>query len=107
MNKGISSFGEGKLRTYFIGFGLSIILTVIPFALVMNNVITRSGIIKTIVAFAIVQVIVHIICFLKLRPTADQTWNWLAFTYTLILLGALVVGSAWIIYHLNLNMVMP
>lgn len=107
INKSISSFGEGKVRTYFLGFGLSLILTIIPFVLVMNNLITRSEIIKTIIAFAIVQVIVHIVCFLRLRPTKDQTWNWLAFIYTLILLGALVGGSAWIIYHLNFNMVMP
>lgn len=106
-SKDISSFGEGRLRTYVIGFGLSIVLTIVPFALVMNNyVLIRSTIVITIILFAIVQIIVHIICFLHLKPSSDQSWNWLAFIYTLILLGALVGGSTWIMYHLNYNMMM-
>lgn len=106
INKDVSIFGKGSLRTYVIGYGLSIVLSVIPFIIVMNNLLTRSEIIITIVVFAIVQVIVHIICFLHLKPTSNQAWNWLAFIYTLILLIALVGGSAWIIYQLNFNMIM-
>ena len=103
--KEISSFGVGKLSTYAIGFGLSIILTIIPFALVMNNyAIIRSTILITIILLAVVQMLVHLVCFLHLKPASDQTWNWLAFIYTLILLCALVGGSAWILYHLNYNM---
>ncbi len=103
-NAGISSFGEGKLRTYVIGYVLSIVLTVIPFALVMTHTVIRSTVIIAIILFAIVQIMVHIVCFLRLRPTSDQTWNWLAFIYTLILLLALVGGSTWIMFHLNYNM---
>jgi cytochrome o ubiquinol oxidase operon protein cyoD len=101
----ISSFGVGHLSTYVIGFGLSIVLTIIPFTLVMNHYnIIRSTILITIVLLAIVQAIVHLRCFLHLKPASDQSWNWLSFVYTLILLLALVGGSAWIIYHLNNNM---
>lgn len=103
----ISSFGRSRLSTYVIGYGLSIFLTIIPFALVMHNyALLRSTIIITITLFAIVQVIVHLVCFLRLRPTADQSWNWLAFIYTLILLFVLLGGSAWIMYHLMHNMMM-
>lgn len=102
--KDISSFGEGSLRTYVIGFSLSIILTIIPFALIMNHAMTRSAVVITIILFAITQIIVHLVCFLHLKLSSDQSWNWLAFIYTLILLIALVGGSTWIIYNLNHNM---
>lgn len=100
----ISSFGEGKIRVYVVGYILSIILTIIPFALVMNNISFHWSIILTITILAILQVIVHVVCFLRLKFTSDQTWNWLAFSYTLILLFALIGGSVWIMYHLMQNM---
>ena len=100
----ITSFGKGKLSTYIIGFVLSLILTVIPFYLVMTSEVRGEAIVVTIVFFAVLQAIVHLVCFLQMRFTTAQFWDWQVFIYTLILLFILVGASLWIMYHLNLHM---
>jgi cytochrome o ubiquinol oxidase subunit IV len=92
--------------TYITGYVLSIILTVIPFFLVMTSAIAGSAALITIILFAVAQVIVHLICFLHMQPSSGQSWNWSAFIYTLILLCILIAASIWIMSHLNENMLM-
>jgi cytochrome o ubiquinol oxidase subunit IV len=104
--KDITSFGGSGAGTYITGFGLSIILTVVPFFLVMTAAIAGSAALITIILFAAAQIIVHLICFLHMQPSSGQSWNWSAFIYTLILLCILVTASIWIMYHLNQNMLM-
>lgn len=102
----IAGFEMSGLKTYVIGYGLSIVLTIIPFILVMKSTWLHSTIAITIAILAVVQVVVHITCFLHMRFSSDQTWNWLAFIYTLILLFILIGASFWIMFHLNTNMMM-
>jgi cytochrome o ubiquinol oxidase subunit IV len=105
-NKQMAGLGEGGLRAYIIGFGLSIILTIIPFFLIMTSTIVGSAVLITITLFAVTQIIVHLVCFLHLKPSSAQSWNWFVFIYTLILLCILVGASTWIMYHLKQNMMM-
>ncbi len=106
-NKDITSFsGSGGAKTYVTGFGLSIILTAIPFFLVMTSAIAGFAALITIILFAVAQIIVHLVCFLHMQPSSAQSWNWSAFIYTLILLCILVGASIWIMFHLNQNMIM-
>ena len=95
---------KSRVSTYFIGFGLSLILTSIPFAVVMTAAMSYSRLVAVIVIFGIAQVVVHFIFFLHMKPSAKQSWNGLAFIYTFLLLCILVGASIWIMYHLNHNM---
>lgn len=102
--KDIAGFGRGSLRTYIIGFGLSIILTVMPFYLIMTSAMMGFTAVIVLVTFAVIQIIVHLLCFLHMQSSSAQSWNWSALIYTLILLVIIVAGSIWIMYHLNQNM---
>lgn len=96
---------HSTVRGYLIGFVLSVILTAIPFWLVMDHVIAGTGTtIFVILTFAVVQVFVHMIYFLHLNAKSEGGWNLLALMFTLVLLVIMLAGSLWVMHHLNVNM---
>ena len=97
--------GHGTLKSYLTGFVLAAILTAIPFWLVMDRVIDSSRVTGLVIlAFAVVQIVVHIIYFLHLDTKSESGWNMLALIFTLVLVVITLSGSIWIMYHLNSNM---
>ena len=73
---------HGSYKSYAIGFILSVILTVIPFGLVMYPSLPKDMTILIVVAFAVIQVVVHLFYFLHLDSSREQRWNVSAFLFT-------------------------
>ncbi|MCP1644914.1 cytochrome o ubiquinol oxidase subunit IV [Pseudomonas citronellolis] len=97
--------GHGSLGSYAIGFVLSVILTAIPFAMVMTGSASRSAILVAIVVLAVMQILVHLKCFLHLNLTTPQgSQDVLAFIFTLVVILLLVGLSVWIIFSADLLM---
>ena len=96
---------HGTRRGYFIGFGLSVILTVIPFWLVMTHAL-GSGRLTAIVimALAVVQIIVHVFYFLHINAKSEHGWTMMAFIFTIVMVLIVLSGSLWVMYNLNANM---
>ncbi|WP_127959604.1 cytochrome o ubiquinol oxidase subunit IV [Serratia microhaemolytica] len=97
---------HGSVRSYLTGFILSIILTVIPFAMVMNDWASQSTTLAIVIGMAVIQVIVHLIYFLHMNTSSQERWNLVALVFTAVIIGILVVGSLWIMYNLNINMML-
>ncbi|QCR36907.1 cytochrome o ubiquinol oxidase subunit IV [Nissabacter sp. SGAir0207] len=95
---------HGSVKSYLIGFILSVILTIIPFWMVMNGTATHGTILATIVAMAVIQIVVHLVYFLHMNTSSEERWNLVAFLFTAMIILIVVVGSLWIMYNLNLNM---
>jgi cytochrome o ubiquinol oxidase operon protein cyoD len=96
---------HGSLKSYTIGFVLSVILTAIPFWLVMGKVFDKSSTTALVIlAFAAVQIVVHMIYFLHMNSKAEGGWSMLALIFTVVLVVILLSGSLWVMYHLNHNM---
>ena len=96
---------HGSVGGYTIGFVLSIILTAIPFWLIMAKVIPSSGMAAFVVlAFAVVQIVVHMVYFLHMNPRSEGGWTLMALIFTLIIVGIAIAGSLWVMHHLNANM---
>lgn len=96
---------HGTLKSYVTGFVLSVILTAIPFWLVMGNVIhDKNTTILVVAAFAAVQIVVHMIYFLHMNPRSESGWSFSALIFTVILVVIVLIGSIWVMYHLNSNM---
>jgi cytochrome o ubiquinol oxidase subunit IV len=91
-------------KDYAIGFLLSVILTAIPFWLVMGNVLPTETTRYVILAFAAVQVVVQMLYFLHLNSKAEGGWNMMALILTVILLVIVLSGSIWVMTHMNANM---
>jgi cytochrome o ubiquinol oxidase operon protein cyoD len=96
---------HGSLKGYLTGFGLSVLLTAIPFWLVMGKVFQRPGATAAVLlAFAAVQIVVHMIYFLHMNAKSEGGWTLLALIFTLVLVVIALSGSLWVMYHLNENM---
>jgi cytochrome o ubiquinol oxidase operon protein cyoD len=96
---------HGTLKGYLIGFALSVLLTAIPFWLVMGEVSWNKQVIAfTIMAFAAVQMIVHMVFFLHMTPKSEDGWTLTSLVFTLILVVITLAGSLWVMYHLDTNM---
>lgn len=97
--------GHGSRRGYLIGFGLSAVLTAVPFWLVMTGAITDARVTAGIViALAFVQIIVHTLFFLHVNTRAEGGWTLMALVFTVVMVAIVISGSLWIMYHLNGNM---
>lgn len=98
------SGSHGTLKDYTTGFILSVILTAIPFWLVMAKVLPPGTTGFVLLAFAGVQVIVHMIYFLHMTSKAEHGWTLMATIFTVIILVIMLAGSIWVMYHMNANM---
>ncbi|AWL07491.1 cytochrome o ubiquinol oxidase subunit IV [Massilia oculi] len=91
-------------KDYMIGFALSAILTIIPFWLVMGNVLAPETTKWVILAFAGVQLIMQMMYFLHLNSKAEGGWNMMALILTIVILVIVMAGSIWVMHHMNTNM---
>ncbi|WBQ14686.1 cytochrome o ubiquinol oxidase subunit IV [Sphingobium yanoikuyae] len=96
---------HGSFGSYMIGFGLSVILTAIPFWLVMSGVLGNPQLTGVIIMiFAAAQVVVHMIYFLHMNTRVEGGWSFMAMMLTIVLVVIVLSGSMWVMYHLNANM---
>lgn len=101
---GAGSHAHGSLRDYLIGFALSVVLTAVPFWLVMGDVLeSRQLTAFVIMAFAMVQIVVHIVFFLHMTSRVEEGWSLMALIFTLIIIVIALAGSLWVMHHLNTN----
>lgn len=96
---------HGSLRSYLTGFVLAVILTVIPFWLVLGHVFQNHWLTITLVLLlAVVQILVHVVYFLHLDARSEGGWNMLAFIFTIVLVVIVLGASIWVMYNENANM---
>jgi cytochrome o ubiquinol oxidase operon protein cyoD len=96
---------SGSLKDYLTGFVLAVILTAIPFWLVMGKSFHSSTTTAVVIlGFAAVQMVVHMVYFLHMNTRAEGGWTLLALLFTIMLVVIALSGSLWVMYHLNHNM---
>jgi cytochrome o ubiquinol oxidase operon protein cyoD len=96
---------HGSMRSYVTGFALAVILTAIPFWLVMGKVFDKSSTASfVLLGLAAVQIVVHMVYFLHMNTKSEGGWNMLALIFTVMLVVIMLSGSIWVMYHMNHNM---
>lgn len=96
---------HGSFKSYLTGFILSVILTAIPFWLVMGEVIAdKTALVLWIMGLGVVQIFVHMIFFLHMNTRAEGGWTMMALLFTVVIVLITLIGSLWVLYHLNTNM---
>jgi cytochrome o ubiquinol oxidase operon protein cyoD len=99
---------HGTFKGYVTGFILSVILTAVPFWLVMDHVFASPGwTVATILFLAAVQIFVHMVYFLHMNTRSEGGWSMLALIFTLVMVIIALAGSIWVMYHLRINMMPP
>jgi cytochrome o ubiquinol oxidase subunit IV len=97
--------GHGTFKSYVTGFVLSVILTAIPFWLVMGDVLdSKAATVAAIMILGVVQIVVHMIYFLHMNTRSEGGWTMMALIFTIVIVAIALVGSLWVMHHLNTNM---
>jgi cytochrome o ubiquinol oxidase subunit IV len=96
---------HGSIKSYIVGFLLSIVITLVPFVAVSMHVLSDSAAIIAIVIAALIQLFVQLVFFLHLNTSSKALWNLMVFIFTLFVVLILVFGTIWIMYNLNYFMV--
>jgi cytochrome o ubiquinol oxidase operon protein cyoD len=96
------------VRSYTIGLALATLLTFGSFWAAHNRgLIYEPGVPMALAALAIAQMGVHIAFFLHITTGPDNANNALALAFGALIVGIVIAGSLWIMYHLNANMMAP
>jgi len=96
---------HGDIKSYIIGFVLSIVLTAIPFTLVIGGEYSKVTTIYSVVTLGLVQIWVHLKYFLHLNfVTEEGRANTFSFLFSALIILMVVGLSVWIIYESNAMM---
>ncbi|WP_035664488.1 cytochrome o ubiquinol oxidase subunit IV [Bradyrhizobium sp. Ec3.3] len=92
------------IRGYLVGLGLATLITVVAFIVSGTSLVWQPSIPIALVVLAIAQMGIHLVFFLHITTGAESLNNMLALMFGLLIVVLLIVGSLWIMTHLNHNM---
>jgi cytochrome o ubiquinol oxidase operon protein cyoD len=95
------------LLIYTIGLVLAVGLTATSFWVANTSLLWTPGVPLGLAVLAIAQMGVHLVFFLHITTGPDNTNNVLALAFGVLIVILVVVGSLWIMFNLNDNMIMP
>ena len=96
---------HGSYKSYIIGFVFSVILTVIPFWIVMSGgTVSVPVALGVIFSLGAIQIVVHIHYFLHVTLKVEEGWQVMSLVFTAIILVIVLAGSIWVMFHLHENM---
>jgi len=98
---------EARLSSYMAGFALSVVLTIAAFSVVAYPAffgLAGTGEFAAIFTLAVVQLVVQLVFFLHLGSGRGARWNVAMFFLMVGVIMLIIVGSLWIMTHLNYNM---
>jgi len=92
---------HGSRRSYVVGLGYAVILTLASFWVSSTDLVYPPGVPILLGVLAIAQMGVHLIFFLHISSAPDQANNILALAFGIFVVGLTVFASIIIMSHLN------
>ncbi len=95
------------LRIRIVGFASSLLLTLAAFFLAAHPdffPVKVQTVVALLLVLAFFQATAQSICFIHLWREKGVPWNLLLFLSTIGMMIIIIVGSIWIMNHLNANM---
>lgn len=92
------------VRGYLLGLLAAAGLTAASFWFPTTSLIYEPGLPVFLIALAIGQMGVHLVFFLHITSGPDNTNNTMALAFGTLIVGLVLIGSIWIMGHLNHNM---
>jgi cytochrome o ubiquinol oxidase operon protein cyoD len=87
---------HGSVKSYTIGFILSIVLTIIPLVLVLNHMMSPTALVVTIISMAVLQFLVQLFFFMHIKEGEKPRYNVMALLLGVVIVVTIVAGSVWI-----------
>ena len=94
----------GETLFYIIGLGLALLLTGVSFWVASTSALWGPGVAVGLVVLAIAQMGVHLVFFLHITSGPDNTNNVLALAFGVLIVFLVMIGTIWIMAHMNANM---
>ena len=93
-----------ETMAYVIGLALALVLTGISFWAASTATLWGPGVAVGLVVLAIAQMGVHLVFFLHITSGPDNTNNVLALAFGVLIVFLVMIGTIWIMAHMNANM---
>ena len=90
--------------SYLIGLGFAALLTIVSFFIARTTLVWTPSLPVALIVLAIAQMGVHLVFFLKITTGPDNVNNVMALAFGVLIVLLLLIGSLWIMAHLNHNM---
>jgi cytochrome o ubiquinol oxidase operon protein cyoD len=89
------------LIAYVLGFVFSGLLTLESYILAAHGILSGNQLIAALLLLAVTQLVVQLVFFLHIGQETKPRWNLVFLLNTAGLILLVVLGSLWIMYHLN------
>lgn len=93
-----------RIAKYIVGFVLSLATTLVAYLVVKDGLYTGTELLWVLGGLAITQMAVQLVFFLHIGEAPGVRVRTLAFSFMSLILVITVVGSIWIMHHLNYRM---
>ena len=93
--------------SYVIGLALALGLTAVSFWVASTSALWGPGVATGLVVLAIAQMGIHLVFFLHITSGPDNTNNVLALAFGVLIVFLVMVGTIWIMAHMNMNVGTP
>jgi cytochrome o ubiquinol oxidase operon protein cyoD len=90
--------------SYVVGLGLALVLTGVSFWVASTGTLWGPGVATGLVVLAIAQMGVHLVFFLHITSGPDNTNNVLALAFGVLIVLLVMIGTIFIMAHMNSNM---
>lgn len=95
-----------SFKPLIIGFVLSVIFTCALFFIGQGCLIKGVSLLVWTLGLSCIAACIQLFFFLHLGLENKPHWNLITFLFTLLILVVIVLGSLWIMYNLNYNMML-
>ena len=90
--------------SYVAGLGLALLLTGVSFWVASTSTLWAPGVAAGLVVLAIAQMGIHLVFFLHITSGPDNTNNVLALAFGVLIVFLVMIGTIFIMAHMNMNM---
>jgi len=97
-----SRHDETRYTSYVVGLVLSVVATLIAYFFVVNHLWPKEMLVYIVMGIAVVQLAIQAVFFLHIGRGSHL--KLVTFLFALLVVIVIVVGSIWIMHHLDYNM---
>lgn len=95
-----------RVKHLWSGLILSFVLTLMAYFVVAEGLLEKEAAMYTIGALAALQAFIQLVLFLNLGAEKSPKWNLLTFLFMLVILVIVVVGTIWIMFNIDYNLML-
>jgi cytochrome o ubiquinol oxidase operon protein cyoD len=94
----------GTFQSYLLGFAACLLLTLAAYFIASRHLFSKMHLDLAIAAIAALQGCLFLFIYMDLGQERKPRWNMTVFLFMIGVTALIVVGSIWIMYHLNYNL---